>query len=82
MNNQNGKINLWLVIVLVLVIVAAVFVWYRYYSTTWQSAVDEKTAAPISEGDTVSDIESDLKATDLGDLDDDFRSVDKDISGF
>lgn len=56
-----------------IVIIAAGFVCYRYYFAQ---------SEPLSGGDTTSAIENDLGAVDLGDLDGDFKSVDKDLNSF
>jgi cell division protein YceG involved in septum cleavage len=71
MNTQNGKIIIWLVVLAL--IIAAGFIWYRYYFAQ---------SEPLSGEDTTSAIENDLGAVDLGDLDSDFQSVDKDLNSF
>ena len=63
---------LWVIIAII--VVTAGFVWYRYYFAP--------SSEPLSGEDTTAAIENDLGAVDLGDLDSDFQSVDKDLNSF
>lgn len=81
MNLQNGKIALWVWIAAALIIIAAGLAWYFYYQTALSPVID-RGGAPLSGGDTTSDIEGDLGAVDLGNLNQDFDSLDKDLNSF
>lgn len=67
-----------LIIIIAVIILLVVAVWY------WQSQGPTSQNAPVSEGsasdDTTTAIDQDLRDIDLGNLDQDFQSIDADLN--
>jgi|GEM_PF-1864178 len=80
---MNNNKNLYIIIgvVILLIIVLGVWMWQSGTPTANAPATTEIpfAGAPIQTSDTTGAINQDLKSIDLGNLDSDFQSIDRDL---
>ena len=76
-----SKIWMWVVVAVVVVAVIAAFAWWRYVPQAMPSVPSAGViSAPLTGGDTTADIDKDLGAVDLGDVDQELNQLDADIN--